>query len=64
MNAAASELEISLTWTGYGMNEQAFDSRGNCIISVKAEYFRPTEVDELLGDATKAKQKLGWNPKN
>lgn len=63
VNAAANELEIRVRWEGSGLNEKGYDSNNNCIVSVDPRYFRPTEVETLLGDATKAKQKLGWEPK-
>ncbi|GAA4716779.1 GDP-mannose 4,6-dehydratase [Sphingomonas lutea] len=61
--AAAAELGISVRWDGNGVEEKGFDSDGNCIVSVDPRYFRPTEVETLLGDATKARTKLGWSPK-
>ncbi len=61
--AAASELDIHLTWVGEGVNEKGYDQNGKCIISVDPRYFRPTEVETLLGDPTKAKERLGWVPK-
>ncbi len=45
------------------MDEKGFDADGNCIVSVDSRYFRPTEVETLLGDASKARDKLGWYPK-
>ena len=63
VNAAADELGIKLRWEGKGKDEKGFDAGGRCIVAVDSRYFRPTEVDSLLGDATKAKTKLGWNPK-
>ena len=63
VNAAAKELGISLAWRGKGIDEKAFESKGNCIVSVDPRYFRPTEVDSLLGDSSKARSKLGWRPK-
>lgn len=59
---AAQEIGLSVTWTGTGVEEKGFDGDGNCIVSVDPRYFRPTEVETLLGDASKAKQKLGWEP--
>ncbi len=61
--AAAAELGMPLTWTGKGKDEKGFDHTGRCVVAVDPRYFRPTEVDSLLGDATKAKVKLGWVPK-
>ena len=63
VNAAANEIGIKLTWKGSGLDEQAFDSHGKCIVRIDPKYFRPTEVETLLGDATKARSKLGWTPK-
>ena len=45
------------------MNEQGCDKNGKCIVAVDPRYFRPTEVESLLGDASKARAKLGWAPK-
>ena len=61
--AAASELGMELNWKGDGKEEKGYDHAGRCIVAVDPRYFRPTEVDSLLGDATKAKSKLGWVPK-
>ena len=63
VNAAAQELGIALRWEGAGKDEKGFDANGRCIVAVDARYFRPTEVDSLLGDASKAKKQLGWAPK-
>ena len=63
VNAASAELGIKIRWEGHGVEERGYDSSGKCIISVDPRYFRPTEVETLLGDASKAKNKLGWQPK-
>ena len=63
VNAAAEELDIKVRWEGQGVNEKGYDAAGKCIIAVDHRYFRPTEVEILLGDATKARVKLGWSPK-
>ncbi|HZV97479.1 MAG TPA: GDP-mannose 4,6-dehydratase [Methylophilaceae bacterium] len=63
VDLAAAELDIYITWKGEGVNEQGFDQNGNCIVRVDARYFRPTEVETLLGDPSKAKAKLGWEPR-
>lgn len=63
VNAAAQEIGLTITWTGEGVEEKGYDANGKCIVAVDPRYFRPTEVEALLGDATKAKQKLGWTPK-
>ena len=60
---AAEELELGIRWRGEGLNERAFDRSGNCVVKVDPRYFRPAEVNSLLGDATKAREKLGWQPK-
>jgi len=63
VNAAAKELGISIKWIGEGVLEKGYDTSNNCIVQVDPRYFRPTEVETLLGDAGKAKEKLGWTPK-
>jgi GDPmannose 4,6-dehydratase len=64
VNTAAKELGISVRWQGTGVDEKGYDdATGKCIVQVDPRYFRPTEVETLLGDPTKAKQKLGWTPK-
>ena len=63
VNAAAKELGIHIRWEGSSVDEKGFDVNGNCIVSVDPRYFRPTEVETLLGDATKANTQLGWKPK-
>ncbi|PZA09407.1 GDP-mannose 4,6-dehydratase [Rhodopseudomonas palustris] len=63
VNAAAAEIDIKIDWSGTGENERGLDQNGKCIVSVDPRYFRPTEVETLLGDPGKAHQKLGWSPK-
>lgn len=63
VDAAAKELGIGVVWKGHGVDEKGYDADGKCIVAVDPRYFRPTEVETLLGDATKARQKLGWTPK-
>ena len=54
---------IELDWQGEGLNEQGVEhGTGRVLVEVDPKYFRPAEVEQLLGDPTKAKQKLGWNP--
>ena len=60
---AAHGLEIALTWVGTGEDERALDQHGNTIVRVDPRYFRPAEVQSLLGDAAKARLKLGWQPR-
>ena len=62
VNAAAKELEMDIIWQGTGVEEKGYWD-GKCIVQVDDKYFRPTEVETLLGDPSKAKQKLGWIPK-
>jgi GDPmannose 4,6-dehydratase len=63
VNAAAAEVGMKISWKGKGVEEKGTDEKGNCIVAVDPRYFRPTEVEALLGDATKARDKLGWVPK-
>ena len=64
INAACNELNINISWEGNGLNEVAIDKKSNkTIIKINPKYYRPTEVDLLLGDATKAKKLLNWEPK-
>ena len=64
VNIAAKELDIELKWDGRGVNETGVDiNTGKTIVRVDSRYFRPTEVETLLGDSTKAREKLGWTPK-
>ena len=63
VNAAAGELGMKVRWEGKGVDEKGYDAAGKCIVAVDPRYFRPTEVETLLGDASKAREKLGWTPK-
>lgn len=63
VSAAAEDLGIHLSWRGEGAQEKAFDERGRCVVAVDPHYFRPAEVDSLVGDASKARARLGWKPK-
>ncbi|TPN40299.1 GDP-mannose 4,6-dehydratase [Mesorhizobium sp. B1-1-9] len=61
---AATDLDMDLRWEGTGVDEKGYDTKsGKCIVAVDPRYFRPTEVETLLGDASKARQRLGWEPK-
>ena len=61
---AFHHLGIELEWRGEGVDEKGYDlSTGKALVEVDPKYFRPAEVDQLLGDPTKAKEKLGWNPR-
>ncbi|MDC1330598.1 GDP-mannose 4,6-dehydratase [Pelagibacteraceae bacterium] len=59
----AKYLGIKITWRGTGVKTKGYDQKGNCIIECDKKYFRPTEVDTLLGSAKKAKKILKWKPK-
>jgi len=61
--AAARELGIGVRWEGSGVDEKGYAEGDRCIVAVDPRYFRPTEVETLLGDASKAREKLGWTPK-
>ena len=74
VNAAATEIGVKLRWRGKGVKEVAVvdtgprgkgnaPARGQTIVRIDPRYFRPTEVDSLLGDARKARRKLGWKPR-
>lgn len=61
---AAKEIDIDIRWEGKDSHEKGYDvATGRCIVAVDPRYFRPTEVDSLLGDASKARNKLGWVPR-
>ena len=61
---AANEIDIDIKWEGEGLNEVGYDrSTDRVIIRIDPRYLRPTEVDTLLGDPTKARERLGWEPK-
>ena len=60
INLCARILNINLKWKGKGIATKAYDEKGNCIIRCHKRYFRPAEVDQLLGNALKAKKKLKW----
>ena len=63
VNLVLLKLNIKFTWKGNGINEKCFDENGNCIVACSKEYFRPLEVDTLLGNSKKAKRELNWKPK-
>ena len=61
---AAKEVDIKIVWSGEGINEVGIDAKtNNVIVRIDKEYFRPTEVETLLGDSNKAKSRLNWQPK-
>ena len=63
VDEAARELGMKISWRGAGVDEKGFDGNGRAIVAVDPHYFRPAEVDTLLGDAAKARDRLGWQPK-
>ncbi len=64
INMVLKELKMTVKWSGKGINEKAFDTNNICIIECSKKYFRPTEVDTLKGDYSKAKKELKWEPKH
>jgi len=63
VGAGAQELGIAIRWQGQGVAEKGYDELGRCVVAVDPRYFRPTEVETLLGDASKARAQLGWTPR-
>jgi GDPmannose 4,6-dehydratase len=63
VEVAAAKLGLQITWRGTGIEEEGFDQDGRCLVRIDPRYFRPTEVETLLGDPSKAKEKLGWSPR-
>ncbi|HHP5403230.1 TPA: GDP-mannose 4,6-dehydratase [Aeromonas veronii] len=58
----AKKIGMNIAWRGQGVDEKGYDQNGRCIVEVDPFYFRPTEVETLLGDASKARKELGWEP--
>jgi GDPmannose 4,6-dehydratase len=63
VNIAAKELGLNIRWEGEGIDEKGYVESGDCIVSVDPRYFRPAEVETLLGDSSKARKNLNWLPK-
>jgi GDPmannose 4,6-dehydratase len=63
VEAAAAELGIRIRWRGKGDAEEGLDAKGRRIVAIDPRYFRPAEVDTLLGNAAKARRQLGWKPR-
>ena len=63
VNLVAKELNMKIFWKGKGLNEKAYDENNRVIIECSKKYFRPSEVDTLLGNPAKAKKILKWKPK-
>ena len=64
INIVSKKLKIKISWKGKGVSEKGYDENGNCIVECNKKYFRPSEVDTLKGDYSKAKKILKWKPKN
>ena len=64
INYVSKALNMKLRWKGKGINEKAYDEEGKCIIECSQKYFRPAEVDTLVGDSKKARKFLKWKPKH
>ncbi len=62
INAAAAAIALPIQWQGNGLHEVGLDPKGRSVVKIDPRYFRPAEVETLLGDPTKAKEKLGWQP--
>ena len=62
INRCAAKLDMPLTWQGSGVEEKAVGPNGQVVVAIDPRYFRPTEVETLLGDPSKAKRELGWTP--
>jgi len=63
VEATAQELGMKVAWQGKGADEKGFDPAGRCVVAIDPRYFRPAEVDSLIGDASKARRELGWKPR-
>jgi GDPmannose 4,6-dehydratase len=63
VDMAASFLDMKIEWEGEGPEERGVDANGKLIVAIDPHYYRPTEVSSLLGDASKAKRELGWQPR-
>jgi GDPmannose 4,6-dehydratase len=63
VQATAAEFDISIRWSGKGADEKGMSADGHCIVAIDPRYHRPAEVDSLLGDASKARARLGWQPR-
>ena len=63
IHLTCKELNLQIKWKGKGLNETALDKNGKAVIKIDKNYFRPSEVDSLLGDSSKAKKVLNWRPK-
>ena len=64
INYVSNALNMKLRWKGKGINAKAYAEEGKCIIECSQKYFRPAEVDTLVGDSKKARKFLKWKPKH
>tara|TARA_B100001063_G_C16742132_1_gene545373 strand:- start:630 stop:1664 length:1035 start_codon:yes stop_codon:yes gene_type:complete len=64
VNLVLKELNIKYIWKGNGINSKCYDKKGNCIIECDKSYYRPLEVETLLGDSRKARKELNWKPRH
>ena len=64
VNLVLKELNIKYIWKGKGINSKCYDKKGNCIIECDKSYYRPLEVETLLGDSRKARKELNWKPRH
>ena len=64
VNKVSTKLNIKISWSGKGVNEKALDQNGKIIVACDKAYYRPLEVNNLLGDSKKARKVLNWKPKN
>jgi GDPmannose 4,6-dehydratase len=62
INLVCKDLNMKILWKGRGLKEKAYNENGKVIIAIDKKYFRPSEVNSLLGDYSKAKKILNWNP--
>jgi GDPmannose 4,6-dehydratase len=63
VDLAARHAGLEIRWEGAGVDEKGFDQNGKVIVVIDPRYYRPTEVESLLGDASRARQELGWRPR-
>ena len=63
VNLTLNELNVKFVWKGKGIKSKCFDTKGNCMIQCDREYYRPLEVDTLLGNSKKALKELNWKAK-
>ncbi|MFY9314119.1 MAG: GDP-mannose 4,6-dehydratase [Burkholderiales bacterium] len=63
VEAAAAELKMTIRWRGKGADEKGYDAKGRAIVAIDPRYYRPAEVDTLLGNAAKARRQLKWKPR-